>query len=267
LFASLACLGAKRRTPQQIASLGVKQMNRVTSVFFAAVMLGSAASASAADIAGNVTLATDYRFRGISQDHGKFSPAIQGGFDWSSDMGIYVGTWASNINFSEAAIETDIYGGYKGKINDDFAYDVGVLYYGYPQDGSQHLGYTEIYTSLSFFGAKVGVNYSDNYFAGSDEFSYWYANYGREIFKNLTVNLHYGYNSFATEQDGNPDGGPLGLDGEDAYSDWSIGLSTTQLGVTWALTYVDTDLDDSDQCFGDEDLCAATAVFSMSKAL
>jgi uncharacterized protein (TIGR02001 family) len=242
-------------------------MSKLITAFLAAALLGGTASVSAGDIAGNVTLATDYRFRGISQNHGKFSPAIQGGFDWSSEMGFYVGTWASNVNFTEAAIETDVYGGYKGKFNEDVAYDVGVLYYGYPQDGSQHLAYTEVYTSVSFHGAKIGVNYSDNYFAGSGEFFYPYINYGIDLFEGITLNAHYGYNSFENDQDGNPDGGPLSLDGKDEYSDWSIGLSTTYLGVTWALTYVDTDLDDSSECFGDEDLCAATAVFSISKSL
>ena len=245
-------------------------MNRVMRLFFGAALLGSAMAASAGDIAGNVTLATDYRFRGISQDHGKFSPAIQGGFDWSSDLGFYIGTWASNVNFTEAAIETDVYGGFKGKINDDFSYDVGVLYYGYPQDGSQHLAYTEVYTSLSFFGAKVGVNYSDNYFGGSDAFSYWYANYGIEIVKDVTLNAHYGYNAFETDQVGfqPPSNGPLALNGKDSYSDWSLGISTPFMGVTWALTYVDTDLNKED-CFapGGQDLCAATAVFSISKSL
>src|SRR3954466_2009132 len=105
-------------------------MNRVTSLIFGAVLMGSAVAASAADVAGNVTLTTDYRFRGISQNNGKFSPAIQGGFDWSSDIGVYVGTWASNVNFSEGSIETDVYGGYKGTFNEDYAYDVGILYYG-----------------------------------------------------------------------------------------------------------------------------------------
>jgi uncharacterized protein (TIGR02001 family) len=234
---------------------------------FAAALLGSAWAASAEDIAGNVTLATDYRFRGISQNHGKFSPAIQGGFDWSSEMGFYVGTWASNVNFTDAAIETDVYGGYRGKINDDLEYDVGVLYYGYPQDGSQHLGYTEVYGSMSFMGAKLGLNYSDNYFGGSGKFYYPYINYSHDLFEGISLNAHFGYNSFSNEQDGNPDGGPLGLNGKDHYSDWSIGLSTEQLGVTWSLAYVDTDLDDADECFGDEDLCAATAVFSISKSL
>src|SRR5262249_29617308 len=50
------------------------EMKTVTSLIFGAVLLGSAVVASAGDIAGNVTLTTDYRFRGISQNNGKFSP-------------------------------------------------------------------------------------------------------------------------------------------------------------------------------------------------
>jgi uncharacterized protein (TIGR02001 family) len=243
-------------------------MKKVLNVVFGAALMGSALTAAAGDIAGNVTLATDYRFRGISQDHGKFSPAIQGGFDWSSDMGIYLGTWASNVNFTDAAIETDVYGGYRGKFNEDVEYDVGVLYYGYPQDGSQHLAYTELYGSVSLMGAKIGVNYSDNYFGGSGKFYYPYINYSHDLFEGFSISAHYGYNKFDNEQNGNPYGdGPLGLGGNDSYSDWSIGISTDKFGVTWALTYVDTDLDDDQDCFGDEDLCAATAVFSISKSL
>ena len=53
----------------------------------------------------------------------------------------------------------------------------------------------------------------------------------------------------------------------DKYYDWSAGISTDQFGVTWALTYVDTNLDSDTDCFGDKKLCAATAVFSVSKSL
>ncbi len=244
-------------------------MNRVTSLIFGVALLGSAVAASASDIAGNVTLTTDYRFRGISQNNGKFSPAIQGGFDWSSDVGLYVGTWASNVNFSEGSIETDVYGGYKGTINEDYTYDVGILYYGYPQDGSSHLAYTEYYTSLSAFGGKVGVNYSDNYFAGSDPFWYWYVNYGHDLMEGVTLNAHWGYNRFETRQDGIGSNSSFGITGNQSYADWSLGVSTAWLGVTWALTYVDTNIS-KDSCFtgsGHEDLCSATAVFSISKSL
>ncbi len=236
-------------------------MNRSINVILAAALLGGAVTASAAEIAGNVTLATDYRFRGVSQLKGGISPALQGGFDLSTEMGFYVGTWASNINFTEDGLEIDAYGGYKGKFNEEWEYDVGVLYYGYPHDSNNNvdLGYTEIYGSVSFKGAKVGINYSGDYFGESGDFAYPYINYGIDLIENVSLSAHMGYNSFDENQ--------AGLDGDDNYTDWSIGISTEYLGVTWALTYVDTNLNDDEDCFGDKDLCAATAVISMSKSL
>jgi uncharacterized protein (TIGR02001 family) len=233
-------------------------------LLFGAALLGSAVSASAADIAGNVTLASDYRFRGISQLKGQFSPAIQGGFDFATDMGFYIGTWASNVNFTGGAIETDVYGGFRGKFDEDVAYDIGVLYYGYPHDNGGpgnniNLPYTEVYGSITFKGFKVGLNYSDDYFAESGKFYYPYIEYAFDPIENLTLSFHYAYNGFDEEQPG--------LDGEDYYQDWKIQASTKWLGVVWALAYVDTDLDDDQDCYGDKDLCAATAVLSISKSL
>jgi uncharacterized protein (TIGR02001 family) len=243
----------------------------VMSLIFGAALIGSAVTASAVEIAGNVTLATDYRFRGISQLTGNFSPAIQGGFDLSVDPGFYIGTWASNVNFScqefgtvegcvrpGGSIETDVYGGFKGMIDEELGYDLGILYYGYPKDGDADLGYTEYYGSLSFKGAKVGLNYSDDYFASTGKFYYLYGDYGFDLMENVSLSFHYGYNSFDKEDF---------LGNSDEYSDWKVAVSTTQLGVTWGLAYVDTDLDDDQDCFGVEKLCAATAVFSISKSL
>jgi uncharacterized protein (TIGR02001 family) len=237
-------------------------MNKVMRVLFGAAVLGSAISSNAAEIAGNVTLATDYRFRGISQGDGEFSPAIQGGFDISFEPGFYIGTWASNVNFTNAAIETDVYGGFKGKINEDVGYDVGVLYYGYPKDNNNDvdLGYTEVYGSISFKGAKVGLNYSGDYFAESGDFYYLYADYGFDPIENVTLGFHVGYNSFDEKQ--------AGLNDDDNYTDWKIAVSTKQLGVVWSLAYVDTNLGDNDGvCGNDGKLCDATAVFSISKSL
>ena len=47
----------------------------------------------------NVTLTSDYVFRGVSQTDE--DPAIQGGFDLSHDSGFYIGAWASNVDFNE----------------------------------------------------------------------------------------------------------------------------------------------------------------------
>ena len=67
---------------------------------FAAATLGSTAAvpgvASAQALTANVSLVSDYRFRGVSQSFRR--PAVQGGVDWAHDSGFYVGTWASTVD-------------------------------------------------------------------------------------------------------------------------------------------------------------------------
>ena len=50
--------------------------------------------ASAVEISSNVGLSSDYIWRGMTQTDGDI--AVNGGFDLSTDMGFYFGTWASN---------------------------------------------------------------------------------------------------------------------------------------------------------------------------
>lgn len=108
---------------------------------------------------GNVTLASEYLYRGIAQTRGK--PAIQGGFDYAHKSGLYAGLWASSITWigdavpgASAGIEVDLYGGYKGAITDDFGYDVGVLTYNYPgtgkPTGNAKPDTVEVYGALSW---------------------------------------------------------------------------------------------------------------------
>jgi uncharacterized protein (TIGR02001 family) len=67
-----------------------------------------------AQFSGNVSLTSDYRYRGISQT--RLKPALQGGLDYALPNGLYVGTWLSSIKWIDdfgggADIEWDIYGG------------------------------------------------------------------------------------------------------------------------------------------------------------
>ena len=92
-------------------------------------------------VTGNMTLVTEYRFRGIDQTYGK--PAIQGGFDYSHESGIYLGNWNSNVSqgagYPGGNIEMDFYGGWK-KAFGDFGLDLGAIYYYYPGSDAQFLG-------------------------------------------------------------------------------------------------------------------------------
>ena len=96
-------------------------MRNLLVLGFIAAVSAAPAIAQEVTVSGNVALATDYTFRGVSQTDG---PAVQGGFDATfGDSGFYLGTWASNINFGGGSdLELDVYGGYKfalGAVNMD----------------------------------------------------------------------------------------------------------------------------------------------------
>ena len=244
--------------PMNFESIG--QAIRVAALT-SVVAIGGVTSASA-DIAGNIGLATDYRFRGISQTNN--DPAVSGGFDFTAENGLYAGVWGSNISFG-GSLELDYYGGYRGKISEELGYDVGYVYYSYPSDDSDtDLNYGEIYGSLTYGGLKAGVNYSSDYFAETDSYWYLYGQYTHTLIENVSATASVGYNAFdsseamasflATESDPG-----------DKYLDWKVSVSTTWQGLGWSLAYVDTNLSKED-C-GGADICEATAVLSISKSL
>lgn len=87
-------------------------------------------------LSGNVTLAGDYRFRGVSQTYGQ--PAIQGGVEYASPAGAYAGSWASNVSGNQflngGSLELDLYGGYRWTgAGGTRGLDLGVQYYWYPR--------------------------------------------------------------------------------------------------------------------------------------
>lgn len=112
----------------------------------------------------NVSLTTDYRYRGISQT--RLKPALQGGVDYASPTGFYVGTWLSTIKWikdfgGDAGVEWDIYGGFKGEIQKDFGYDIGVLTYQYPSNKlNPSANTTEIYGALTYGPATLKYSHS-----------------------------------------------------------------------------------------------------------
>ena len=235
----------------------------------AAAMLATS-SAALAEISGNVTLATDYVFRGISQTDNQM--AIQGGLDYAWDNGFYVGTWASNVDSSffdngrDPQIELDMYGGYSGEY-DDFGYDVGYLRYQYPS--SDNVNTNEIYIMGSYMGVSLSLNYSDELqFILSDQ-SAWYAKAAYETtlpWYDIGFSAHVGQ-SFGDAFDVGPlDLGDSGF--KDSYTDWSIGVSKSWMGADFGLTYTDlTDIKFSDGTKCTSNWCDSKVVFTVGKSL
>lgn len=128
-------------------------------------------------VTGNMTIASDYRFRGISQTYK--GPAIQGGVDYANASGLYLGNWNSNVTSflyaGGSGIEMDFYGGWKKSFG-DFGLDLGTIYYYYPNaevnsttspgtTGSSKLDNWEIYIGGSWKWISAKLNYAlDNYF-------------------------------------------------------------------------------------------------------
>jgi uncharacterized protein (TIGR02001 family) len=131
-----------------------------STILCAAAVLPVAAHAQAAKpepdytLSGNLTIGSDYRFRGFSQTD--YQPTIQGGVDFAHKSGFYLGNWNSNVSstlYNGAPIEMDFYGGYKHSFG-DFGLDVGVIYYYYPGTGEYNPDF-----KAKNFEAYIGGSY------------------------------------------------------------------------------------------------------------
>lgn len=203
----------------------------------------------------NVTVASDYRFRGISQN-GE-NPAIQGGFDLVSEENWYAGVWGSNISGS-STIEMDFYAGINFEKN-NVGYDLGIIYYLYPDESE--LSYLEFAGSLAVNDLSLGLIYSNDYYAGTGQFFYPSVDYSMPLSDEVDLSFHVGYSFLLDDDPGFFD------DNTSEYLDWSIGVSTEAIdNAIWALTLVGTDVDDGDTCYGNKSLCGLALVLSLSKS-
>jgi uncharacterized protein (TIGR02001 family) len=174
-------------------------------------------SVAAAEVSANVGVVSNYFFRGVTQTDD--SAAVQGGVDYAHDSGFYAGTWGSTVDFGDGtSYELDLYAGYGGSIG-DLGYDVGYIYYAYPDADDADFG--ELYASLSYSYLTAGLAYTVNsqvsdgspfdagdlyYYAGVD------VPFGESGYSG---SLYYGYYTF------DADSSTTELD----YGHWSAGLS------------------------------------------
>ena len=216
----------------------------------AAAILASTSLASAGEIEANVSLATDYVFRGFSQTQEE--PAISGGFDYGFEGGFYLGAWASNVNFGEGSntsTEIDLYGGYAFDVSETVSFDFGYIYFVYPGE-TDSLNYSEFVGSISVSNFSFGLVYSPDYFGSDSDAVVLNADYSFSLGGAWGLDLHAGY-TVTDEED-------IAAPGDD-YIDYSVAVTTSGAGVDFALTFFGTDVDEVEAA--DERL-----VFSISKA-
>lgn len=128
----------------------------LTVAVLGALFAGSQAQAGAS---ANVGVTSNYIWRGVTQtDDG---PAVQAGLDYATDGGLYVGTWASNVDFPDVydGAEVDVYAGYKKDLKGDLSFDVGAITYTYPSEDIA-FDFTEVYAKAGYKGVGAEVGYT-----------------------------------------------------------------------------------------------------------
>ncbi|MCU6614863.1 hypothetical protein H4P35_04785 [Achromobacter sp. 77] len=217
---------------------------------FSLVPLAQAADAPVAtdavspySLTANVTLASQYRYRGLMQTNNQ--PAIQGGFDLAHASGFYLGNWNSSISWLNdsnsdvsAPVEMDFYGGYKGNLTNSVPVDLGVLQYYYPGDypsGFTSPDTTELYAGIGY--GPVMFKYSlalTNLFGFADsKYSQYFdlsGNFDTGIW-GLVLNAHAGRQIVRNVDNG-------------SYTGWKLGLTKDfGQGLSVSLAYLDTNAD------------------------
>jgi uncharacterized protein (TIGR02001 family) len=221
------------------------------------------------NFAASVALTTDYVYRGVSQTDENW--AIQGSFDYGHPSGFYVGVWASNVAeiVSEGNMEMDLYGGYSREFFKNFSFDIGIIYYWYPDPGTGPkrdfiegvLGLKYSFPNIAL-SPQLGLsyNYSPNFYGADRD--------GNHLLGTIELTLPYefglgGQLGYQDVAGGATTGGAAGENGRSGfdYFYWQVGLFRAIKGFVLDLSYWGTDAEDYLGSYAD-----SRVVFTLSRS-
>ncbi len=185
-------------------------------------------------ISGNFGLYTNYMFRGISQTSDL--PSAQGGLVLTTDPGIYLSLWGSNVDFvdlrsSTATTEFDYILGAKHAFTCGLGYDVSITHYSYPKATAAN--YNELIGVFTYKIIALLVGYSTNVFGYHATGTY--VNLGLNVpmppqivyFNNVTISGGVGHYTLPSAA-GN------------GYTDYNIQIAKTFDKYVFAVQWTDT---------------------------
>jgi uncharacterized protein (TIGR02001 family) len=270
--------GARRERRQTLRDKHMKSKTIYLSFASCMALLALSLPAMAGDdmgsLSGYVTITSDYRFRGISQNDGE--PAPQASLNWTGGDGWYLGTWASKINFNDGpsgaftshhntSVEWDIYG---GKHFDLGGTDLNLeaYYYAYPDHeglpGSATYSYVEGIAALSHTFDQLTltgtVAISPDYFGGTGTGVWLGGNASYVVNDWVTISGNVGH-QWAAQLDNQGYGYP--------YTHWDLGATVAWNGISLDVRYVDTDISKAEcQYFNGprNNWCGATVIGTLT---
>lgn len=240
----------------------MKKMNKALlglAVAAGAMFTGASAANAEGAFTGNVALATDYAFRGISQTEG--NPAIQGGFDYANGI-FYAGTWASNVStttISTGGTELDLYAGITPSVG-PVTFNVGVIGYFYPgaDDDAFETDFFELkgaasYSPIEPLTLSASLFYSPEFTLETGESLYYELGAAYAVTDVFGLKASYGVQDVDSYAD--------------SYSNWLIGATYGVAGFTLGLSYLGTE-DAADLGYAIiPDDADERVIFSVSRAL
>ena len=193
--------------------------------------------AAQAEVSANIALTSDYVFRGLSLTDS--APAVQGGFDWTSEV-FYAGVWGSSLS---DGTEIDLYAGFTPTTG-PVEWNIGAVGYFYPgaDDDAAEFDFVEFVLAASTslteqFSVGAGVYLAPENWGDTGEATYYEVNGAYQPMDALSFSAAYGNQTIE-----DPDG-PFGAAGEDDYNTWNVGGTYAIHGFSLDLRYHDTDID------------------------
>lgn len=184
----------------------------------------------AVDVGFDVTLATDYLFRGVSQTMS--SPTLQGGMNLSHESGLFAYAWGSNVDFiadgdadDGARLEFDAAIGYHHAVTNRLALTLTWVQYAFPgTDEDVDYNYGEFTGSL-LLDERHGmtVAYAPSVFGSGTGGIYVAASSAVELPGDLTIDVLFGYYDLGDAYGESYRHGSVSLSGD--FGEWRLKLA------------------------------------------
>ncbi len=178
---------------------------------------------------GDITLSTDYVFRGVSQTMS--GPALQASIYAEHESGWYAGAWASNVDFTQgddpddgARIEVDVEVGLSRKLSHRFDASIAFAMYafpgtkpGYDYDYGEWLG-----TLILDEQHRFQIGYSDDVFASGQSGTFYALGTRLDLSADLWLGIDIGHYDLSDAYALSYGYGELSLGGALGLVDWCL---------------------------------------------
>ena len=191
------------------------------------------------ELAGRVTVGTDYVFRGVSQTMSR--AAVQGELGIEHSSGLYGFLWASNVRFTAADepsdgadVEIDIGAGMAHAVSDRVVVDLGATRYTFPgtRPGIDY-DYVEWLGAIEIDGThRLTIGYSDNVLASGGIGVYYALQSGISLPRETWLSAEVGHYDLENAYGISYQYLELGLEGTVSTLDWRVSYFLTSSHAT-----------------------------------